>query len=237
MPAMLAQLSAAAQSIGPVHTTTKSADLDGVDEYINLGAVFTGTASGDPFTIACWIKADTVTGNDFVVGVTGAGGGLPLIQITTSRFFVYNEWGYRRSAATVSNGTWYHILFTSSGSGAAPTLYINGAASAGTTSASAIARNAALNWVIGRADTYYYDGKVCELALWHEVLDAGEIAAVYNSGARHDLRDLATPPASYLPIVESDDLTNGTGEVQAFISAYTGTPVNTESGDLVTDSP
>ena len=50
----------------PTITTTKSFDLDGVDEYLTVGNVLdkTGTSA---FSISAWVKTDTLTGGQVIM--------------------------------------------------------------------------------------------------------------------------------------------------------------------------
>lgn len=211
---------------------TKAGQLDGVDEYINLGAVFSGTSSGDPFTIAFWFKTPTVTDNDFILGGNSTVT-CPSAQVTAGYLYVRSELGNRRTASAVSTNTWYHVVYRSTSAAASPTIYLNGAASNGTTGGIAPTRIAEdLN--LGRGAGYYFNGTVCDLAIWTgEAISDAEAVEAYNAGARFDMRTMSNPPDHWWPFGAADDMTGTTGNIDDKIGAMDGTPYNTESGDLV----
>lgn len=221
---------------------THSIDLNGSDEYVDLGAVFENTAHGDPYTVSVWIKPDTITSNDFVVGSNNPVG-LPNIQIVNSKIYFYNERGSRISSVNLTAGQWQHILVTSTNASSYPDVYINGVLRNGGTGGSAATRVPSASWWLGRYfssvhGTFPYDGKVAGLAVWHSVLNSTDRSAVYNSGTRHDLSKLSNKPAAYWEVGGMvDDDTAGTGEIIDLMGSYHGTVLGTDGNEITTDSP
>jgi len=149
--------------------------------------------SSTDFTIAAWIKPDTVPGggaNAHVVGKAGntaASVQYGLLLIDTSGAKAVLQWGDGvgtlqsiTSATNISTGVWTHVCAkTTAGTGLSK-LFLNGVLST-TATRTVTLGDTASNFVIGaRGDgsTNPYDGKVAEVAVWNVALTDAEIAAL-----------------------------------------------------------
>jgi len=146
-----------------------------------------------PFTVECWVKPNSLQTEANVVcpfaslnRVAPAAEGWIFYQSATG-------WNYRQGdsvnnytvSITASNpivvDTWYHLVATYDGTTAI--LYVNGAEAVRQDSAN-FAPNPSVNLGIGaRGDnSFWFDGKVDEVAIYAKTLDATQIAAHYANG-------------------------------------------------------
>ena len=183
-------------------TDTYSIDLDGTNDYVAVSG-FDGNAligTGD-MTAAFWVKYDTAGGsnqNTFYIGRIGASEDYILVRQngSTSKIELYcrNNTGTTVDAvitasSTVTTDTWYHVVFTRTGTTGA--LYIN-AASQGSLTDSDFGTDLAssgsgLRLGSFQTGTGTVDGHLNDVAIWDEVLTSSEITAIYNSGSPTDL--------------------------------------------------
>lgn len=159
-------------------------DFNGTDsgDRISLGDPATLQFGTGDFAVSLWFHADVVS--------YGAADQGTLISKSFTGFevFVYqaklNAYiggtaHQATGASTLSTGTWYHACL--SRTGAAVTLYLNGASEATATN-SASATNSGVNVNLGgrTADnTLMFNGRLAEVAAWKGVgLAAGQVAAL-----------------------------------------------------------
>lgn len=257
IPFPIAHFSESAPSI--VYTTTKSLDLDGVDERVDFSS-FLGNNIDSAYSISGWVKSDTSLGGQHMLfsslDAISSGVGT-LVWFNNSRqFFIFHRnasgTGVRErfdnASALFSNAIWNHYVATNDGSGNASgfKLYINGT---NTPSTSTIQDD----WVsedltpdgvyIGSRNngSQAFDGHVYDTVYWDVELNSTEVTELYNSGTPIDAND-HSQSANILFYARfgndpDDDATGGTGVIKDRVGGFDGTPINTESGDIVTDSP
>jgi Concanavalin A-like lectin/glucanases superfamily len=131
-------------SNGPVRTVGKlgqALQFDGSNDYVDAGDkdAFTITSSG--FTVAGWIRADTLPVGStrmFAIGKGAAGsyewavsindatsGGDYTGKLNMTYWPSHGSLGMsRRSATTIAAGTWYYFVYTVGGTTATPNVYI-----------------------------------------------------------------------------------------------------------------
>ncbi len=153
-------------------------------EYLSAGPASTAL-SGGSWTVAGWFKIADVTalqclwswGDNIFINISATN---LRLQINDSSSNDVNS-----SATTRSNGTFYHIAVTSSGTGAGATkIWING-----TQDDDGAAINFNIdsgNFHIGRqetGETRYMGGTADEVGIWSKVLAEAQIDELYNAGA------------------------------------------------------
>ena len=110
---------------------------------------------------------------------------------------------------TFVNGTWYHLVVTSSGSDTK--FYVNATLKGTKTDEPGTITLSLLGGVTGK----FVDNNMDEIALWDSELSSSDITAIYNSGTPDDL-------SGYSPL-HWWRFGDGTGDV----NASGGTPANT----------
>lgn len=142
----------------------------------------TGPGAGVDWTVSLWANINNITGTKEFYS-TGAGGNFILrantnaVQIVARGFAVTIT-----STATISSGTWIHVVGRYNTSGNVVGLTLNGVDK---TSAAGGANGAATGTFIGdrsAAPTAPVDGLVDEVATWQRALTTAEITYLYNSG-------------------------------------------------------
>ena len=183
-------------------TDSYSIDLDGTNDYVAVSGFDANALIGTgDMTAAFWVKYDTAGGsnqNTFYIGKIGASEDYILVRQngSTSKMELYcrNNTGTTGDAvitasSTVSVDTWYHVVFTRTGTTGA--LYIN-ATSEGSLTDSDFGTDLAssgsgLRLGSFQTGTGTVNGHLNDVAIWDEVLTSSEITAIYNSGSPTDL--------------------------------------------------
>ena len=232
---------------GIPYTYTKSLDLDGVNEYVNFGDQSAMDGVG-AFSLAVWVKfGATGTGTIFSkVASSGTPAGWQLIKDGANRlrFQLADGTGAINvfTTETFSTGTWYLVGASTDGATAAgTTLYINGSAGTMNTTLDTLS-GSVLNTtgvrVGARGDGVYLDGKVFAAGFYSGSLSGANWASI----AALSPKDLSAGPGTliFYPRFGNDpldDATGGTGVIKDRVGGFDGTPMNTESGDIITDAP
>jgi len=147
------------------------------------------------FTVSFWFRADSVTGNQFLVSKENNSANRVWrvdLNGTTLRGFIFTSTNTVaanvNSSITVSTATWYHVLMWHDSSG--NTLYIrvddtteDSAATSGT-----ITAKSGSPFMIGAeynsgSPNNIYDGRIDEVSFWKRLLSTGEKTDLYNSGS------------------------------------------------------
>lgn len=186
-------------------SNTYSADLDGTDDYIAVGS------SGTVGTLSAWFKPDAALSASgrvgYLVGFNSTSGpygatyaGIGFGNITgtlTNEIITFhtNDWmyAYADASATVS-AAWHHVAVRWSGT--EYEIYLDGSsvmnhsAQWGSASKAEIPYSS-LNIGKRNAGTYFHQGLVDEVAVWHTALSASDITTLYNSGVPADISTLS----------------------------------------------
>lgn len=236
----------------PTITTTKSFDLDGVDEYLTVGNVLdkTGTSA---FSISAWVKTDTLTGGQVIMskrnGDSTAGYLYYLTASGIARLYIESTGGgalFCANNSGISTGTWTLVTVTYSGSGSTSGVDFYTNATHGTTTTttntfSGTASNSTATKIGSEASRWYYNGKLYDVIMWNKKLSGSEVTELYNSGTPIDANTHSASAniQAYWRMGndEFDDGTGTTGKIIDRAGGFTATPTNTESGDIVTDAP
>ena len=221
-------------------------DLDGVDERIEFGDIsaLDFDYATDTFTVSLWLNVRSGASNGIVFGNTygsesvGQGEGWCISANTSNvRLALLKASNYKIWYFLINTNTWMHVLFVFSAGGTVagykdgvlqsvvpqgsitpPLVYTNSEAVVG-------------SFLTGFAPIKAY---VAEVAVWSSDQSAN-VAAIYNSRARHDLMDLPTPPdVFYAPLTSYGDNPDGTADgVFEAVNGNDGTGVNMETADAV----
>jgi hypothetical protein len=179
------------KSADPVIVSTKSVDLDGGEEYLEVTKKdFLGTSD---FTISLWIKPDTVTADNYFMGqytdsnnrwyirVRGTNSAIQFYSLNSSSQVINLEGG-----TPVAN-KWNHIAITADRDGNSK-LYVNSVLSdtEGTSTASLTFTG---NLEIGafRLFSGYFDGTIDELGIFSSALSSDQVGELYNQGVPSNL--------------------------------------------------
>jgi len=182
-----------------------SVSFDGTDDYLEIpqGAFDLGTGS---WTFSFWFKADALTTTSqtlFIVEGDGRSPSARLGLFARANALVISDWWNTNITytATISDGTWYHIVCRKEGSGnAAISLFVNGTKRAsGYLSTTSDFGDDQATTKVGddQTATYPFDGKIDEFAFWNSALSdggvsvgspaSGDIANIYNGGVPNDI--------------------------------------------------
>ncbi len=168
--------------------------LDGEDAYVNYNNL--GIVAGDDFTIAAWIKMDSIDSDGYVFTKGNSGNGPLLIW----RDEVANNTNINALSAFVTDGTntieisssnntlndveWYHIAVTlESGIAAGFNLYIDGALeeTSSTVDFTGIIDNANPFYIGAYHDGPggFFDGSIDDVLIIDRALTAEQISSIY----------------------------------------------------------
>ena len=236
---------------GIPYTYTKSLDLDGSNEYVDFGDQ--SAMDGDsPFSLFCVVKFD-VSGNTPRIlskntgGVANSGWAFIKDILDRPRFIIWDSSGNRLNvfcSETLSTGVWYRLgVSTDALNAGSTTIYING--TAGTMNTSFDEKPVAANipntqpvraGAQGAGD--YLNGKLFAAGFYSGSLSGANHAAI----AALSPLNLEAGPGTLIFYPRfgndpDDDATSGTGVIKDRVGGFDGTPMNTESGDIVTDAP
>ena len=179
---------------------TASCDFDGstdkvrIDNNVTWDHVIgndTGNGSTQQMTLAAWVNLDAAESS--FSRIIDFGGDIVLDTNGTDKYIrFYTYWNTDQVTWTTSNDAiadskWYHIVLTYDASSASnnPKLYINGVNTSlteGGTTPTGAWIGVDGNSVIG-GNSYPWDGKLADVAVWNSILTDGEIEAVYKAGA------------------------------------------------------
>jgi len=188
----------------------------------DTGAEITDAFDGNDFSVSCWIKAPTSSG-DLTFWAVGDGtkskddrldvavvGGPDehRIRIRVGRGNSSNYFAAVSPANSITPGVWQHVMVVADGNKAETDkddfkVFIDGVLAtmtdAGNKGEADLPDGANILFHVGRCMsgmTTFNGGLVDEVAVWNST-QAANIAAIYNGGASHDLSILGTPPTHW----------------------------------------
>jgi len=225
--------------------------FDGSDDYMDANATtatewnnLIGSSSvggTKPYSMSVWIYVNTWSSNDTVIAIgrtgawtgreirlyDGGGGSLGL------RAFLGGSGNYKSSATAMVTGQWYHIVVTYSGMAAEydgtvilPDIYVNGVddGDAGTANSLSDVRDIATDPLQLGISAYnnYFDGYMCDVAIYNKELSSAEVTTLYNGGVRNNpfKTDFASNVIVFYPMSgysNEDDETDGQTAVYSLI--------------------
>ena len=143
--------------------------FDGTDDYIDLGSKAT---SGDDATISAWIYLSDSNVND----ILRYGDLMVRMQDATS-LLTYPDGGGTVADVTIPSALnkWTHICTVIDDN--AVTVYHNGAFMATVTGTGTLSTDSTASY-IGRYDTDYFNGYICNVGFWTRTLDIAEVKSI-----------------------------------------------------------
>ena len=153
---------------------------DGVADYITLEDANTLGLYDSRFTVLAWVKTDTVSGTDTILGTTtqSTQKGLQLALVDgkpTMSFYNVSTTG----STTLTAGQWYHLAWVYDKDNSTQKIYINGVLDATGTSKAAFLGDGTV--YVGKSlSGNPFDGMIDHLVIVQDDLSQSEIAAIMN---------------------------------------------------------
>lgn len=200
-------------------TNTYSVDLDGTNDYLDLGTT-TYFNTSTALTVSGWVTLDVFTSypifcslktsasSGWKVGFSQQSGYSAVFMGSNSNFANLKGGSTQLQSDLVSD--WQHIAVTYNGSGATTAgnykLYVNGSQQT-LSSAGAFASTANVSYIGRDSGGNYLNGQIDEFSIFTSELTSQEIGLIYNSGVGGaDLTPLS--PYSWWRMGDND---SGTG--------------------------
>lgn len=159
-------------------------------EYLSItDAAQTGLDPTTTMSISVWVKLNSIGAAQYIATKSNK---YELIILSTGavRFDIRDDLNARsraQSTATLSTGTWYHIVATYSNSSQEAFIYINGSAITDAdheTDATAIGSNTTAFYMgANSGPSGYFDGAMDEFGFWNRELSSSDASALYNAGS------------------------------------------------------
>ena len=202
-------------AIGGAFSNRYAIEFDGTNDYLQSSSTSQSYTLG---TLSLWFKPDstissssstqTLVGfnsnfNGIILGgVTGSFPNEIITVMTPSINHAYTGSG------TISNTAWHHLAVTWDSSATEYKIYLDNVQVKNAQSSGTASQATLDDLMIGYRDQYggYFDGKIDEVAIFSQSMNATEITTLYNSGVPSDLSSLT--PTSWWRMLDSD---SGTG--------------------------
>ena len=198
------------------------------------------------FTIACWLKVDTIQ-DSIILTNAYSGATFPSLQLSvrpggTIRFQFYTSNGAGgantvETPSAISASTWYHFVFSYDGS--TMTIYQDGS-SVATQSASGSPFTNGYSISVGSYRPYssglFLDGRMSDLALWYRAITSTEASSIYSAG----LANFSSLfPAAVVPDIAGTVGVPATfdGSASTAVSYYRWSWVSVPGGSAIANAP
>lgn len=196
---------AQSESGTPSFSNTKSIQLDGVDDYVDMGNTldFTNT---DAFSISCWFKRTRSGVSEFLVAKQESSGNFRgyalLIPSSDNKVTIVIRNNTASSgrlivdgATAITDTNWHHIVMTYDGSSnvSGINLYLDGNNDTGATSGtlSATISNSTSLQIGARNTANEFSGNIDEVSVFNSELSASDVTSIYNSGTPSDISSIS----------------------------------------------
>ena len=148
-------------------------ELDGVDDYIDMGTSPTYTN----VSISFWVKRTTDPSNESLFNGTGI---FQWLQFTSNQNYLsYYDGSWNVFSGDVSDDDWHHVVIINDISATEVRSYVDG--SLDTTISSYDATSILYQFGNYNGVSHFLSGKYDELATWDRVLSTDEITDIYNA--------------------------------------------------------
>ena len=159
-------------------------EFNGSDEYISAGNP-TELQFTSSFSISAWFKSSSATSQRIVSKDDGTNRSY-FVQLSATgaieaAIYTSGTKQLNTSASGLADGNWHHLVFTFE-NGVGTKLYIDNGTPT-TDSATGTLDNDTNNFEIGRREdgSKFFNGDIDEVAVWNKVLDATDVATIYNA--------------------------------------------------------
>jgi len=159
-------------------------EFNGTDEYISAGNP-TELQFTSSFSISGWFKSSSAT-NQRIVSKDDGTNRSYLVQLQSNgvvRGTVFKSGSGQNndSSSGFADGDWHHFVFTFE-NGVGTKLYIDNGTPTVNASANAVDNDPSIFTIGTRGDGLnYFNGDIDEVAVWNKVLDATDVATIYNA--------------------------------------------------------
>jgi len=237
--------------ISPSSFSLNSFSFDGVDESINIGITPSNLRFNrlDTFSFSAWVKVGTSQGNailsnqlapstnyrGYFFALNNSNQVTVILRSTLSDRLIYT------STTTLTNGVWYHIVFTYDGTATTTggNIYINN-------SLDTLTRTGTLTGTMQSTDPLYlgsrddsdnwFAGNLDEISIFNTELSASDVTTIFNNGTPNDISSLS--PISWWRMGEE---ATWSGSAWTLTDQGSGgnnaTSVNMEEADKTGDQP
>ncbi len=231
-----------------------SAQLDGVDEYVNLGSIASFERT-DAFSYSAWIKTSVSGVAQAILSKglqTATQQGLLFHMRTTNKIALFLANSVTGSlyinvegSTNINDGSWHHVTVTYDGSSLASgiTLYVDGSPETPNVLQDTLGSNSIVNTAncqIGARDgtNLPWNGFIDEPVIYNKELSSAENTLIYNTGVPRDLKKLGFASNLYgWWRFTQIDKNNFPVIVDHSGNSRNGTAINMEVGDIQGDVP
>ena len=189
---------------GGAFSNTYSVDLDGSNEYVDIGDL-TALNSASTFSMSMWWK--TPSSSEKIMVGSDSTTGIGMYQWSDGSFYVHagasNVFG--SGITPPGYNQWNFVLVTYNSSGDVKAYFNGSTTPANTASATALGASAGDGFRIGKYEGYptaYSEGFIDEVAIFSSELSSSDSATLWNSGVPADISSLN--PVGYWRMGDSD---------------------------------
>ena len=194
----------------PPFSNTESILLDGIDDYVDLGASSTA-ADGGQFSFSFWIKGGSQSRNRYLFSADYYNQNtFWVVSGTSFQWMDVNAVKSNLSIGVLDNN-WHHILIIWNPNGANATIrcFTDGANEVNVPTdwrfGTGGIYKGALQYIGNRGGGSYngFIGNLDEFAIWDDDQSAN-VSAIYNNAQVHDLNALSSPPINWYRMGDGD---------------------------------
>jgi Tfp pilus assembly protein PilV len=202
-----------------------------------------GLQFSDNISVSLWYYRTSVTAGSYETlfargGAATLTGELAITLQGANNIRVFRDGGaqFKDFSLTTTLNAWHHVVVVKDSSNNL-TVYHDGV-SLGTQTGFTLGTPASNlditmgNWA-GPYNSYYLNGRIDEVGIWHKVLSTTEVAQLYNctQGNQYPFTTAATSSSSCGGLVSYWKMDEASGNVVDSIGGNTGTPTGTTVGD------
>lgn len=214
-------------------TNEKSLLFDGVDEYVDCGAV-SELDTPTEISLSFWVKINDTRSDTFCGARVLSTSRYLWVYRTSSNVLKVRCWGADVSTGVTLTTGWHHIVVTAKAGNTAYCYIDDSQYSLGTRTPNNVTNAFYIGKVLNGTPT---TSNIDEVAIFDYEMSAVQITALYNAGEPTNLNNTSgvTPPVHWWRLGDNDIYPTITDV--GTIGGNNGTMINMEIGDIVTDTP
>ena len=232
---------------GDVFRDEYSLEFDKSNDYIEWSDVDALDMASDSFSVLCWMKTSTASGNSFVVQKYGGSGAGWTLRYHGSNNNIYAGIHDADTDITLAGSSalqddrWYHLAVVQNKSDNTWKIYVNGgqSSSVDSTDIGSVSNSSAFRVGADHSPSNYVGGKVSDLAFYDTALSTSQIKTIYNGREPYDSKGgiLSGNLIGWWRM--GDGLESGAGTTIYDMSdnSNNGTMTNMEAVDFTGDRP